>query len=111
MAVAVPARLYVGVPTTGETTLFTAKEKTNIRTIHASGDATGGTVSLSVVAKGGTAGATNRIAQAFAVGAAASVGVLASGEAIALNPGDFISGIQSSGTHITLAISGDEYAG
>lgn len=104
---AIPTRLYQGVPTTSEAVLFTADAKTVLRSIHASGDATGGTVSLSVVPKGGTEAAANRIAQAFAVAAAASVNVLASGEYVVMNPGDFISGLQSSGTHITLTVSGD----
>lgn len=106
---AVPVKLYEGVPATSEAALYTAPARTVIRSIHASGDATGGTVSLSVVPKGGTAGAANRIAQATAVAAAASVDLLPAGDSIELNPGDFISGLQSSGTHITLIIEGDSY--
>jgi hypothetical protein len=109
MAIGETSRLYEGVPTTSEAVLFTAKARTVLRSIHASGDATGGTVSLSVVPKGGTAGAANRIAQATAVSAAADVNLLPSGDMIELATGDFISGLQSSGTHITLVITADVY--
>jgi hypothetical protein len=109
MPEAMPARLYEGVPTTSAAALFTATCRTVITTIHASGDATGGTVTLSVVPAGGSAAAGNRVAQAFPVGAAASEDVLAAGETIEMNAGDFISGLQSSGTHITVTIEGETY--
>jgi hypothetical protein len=109
MAIGETSRLYEGVPTTSEAALFTAKFRTVIKAVHASGDASGGTISLSVVPKGGTAGASNRFAQATAVAAAADVNLLASGDMLELNPGDFLSGLQSSGTHITLTVSGDVY--
>lgn len=109
MAIGESSRLYEGVPTTSEAVLFTAKARTVIRSVHASGDATGGTVSVSVVPKGGSAGAANRIANATAVAAAASVDLLSAADQIEMNPGDFLSGLQSSGTHITLVITGDVY--
>jgi len=109
MPAPMPVRLYEGVPTTSEATLFTALVRTEITAIHCSGDATGGTISLSVVPSGGTAGVTNRIANATAVAAAASVNLLTADEVITLNPGDFISGLQSSGTHITVEIDGQVY--
>lgn len=109
MAVPVPVKVYQGVPTTSEAAFFTAKAKTVIKSIVCSGDATGGTVSVSAVVKGGTAGATNRVAQAFAVAAAAVVNLLPTGTMVVLNTGDFLSGLQSSGTHITLTVSGDSY--
>ena len=106
---AIPTRLYQGVPTTSEAALFTADSRTVVKSIHLSGDATGGTISLSVVPAGAAEAVANRIAQAFAVAAAASVNLLSNGEGIPLNPGDFLSGLQSSGTHITATISGDTY--
>jgi uncharacterized protein GlcG (DUF336 family) len=109
MAIAESVRLYEGAPTTSEAVLFTAKVRTVIRSVHASGDATGGTVSVSVVPKGGTAGAANRFAQATAVAAAASVDLLSAADQLEMNPGDFLSGLQSTGTHVTLTITGDSY--
>jgi phosphoribosylaminoimidazole (AIR) synthetase len=109
MAVPEPVKLYEGVPTTSEATLYTAKAPVVLRAVLCSGDATGGTISLSVVPSGGTAGATNRIAQAFPVAAAAVSNVLPQGVSYRLSKGDFISGLQSSGTHITLHLLAESY--
>ncbi len=109
MATVMAARIYQGIPATSEAALFTATVPYVITSIHASGDATGGSLSLSVVPSGGTAAAANRIAQAFPVAAAASVDVLPAGSTIAMRPGDFISGLQSAGTHVTLTITADAY--
>ena len=107
MAVSTPVKLYEGVPTTSEAALYTAKGPVVLRAVLCSGDATGGTVSLSVVPKAGTAGATNRIGQAFAVAAAAVTNMLPQGVSYRLNTGDFVSGLQSSGTHITVHLLGE----
>lgn len=110
MATPVPVRLYgPAVPTTSEATLFTAKARTTIRSIVVAGDGTGGNVSLSVVPKGGTAGTGNRIATALAAAANTAVQGVPSGGLFVLNTGDFVSGLQSSGTHCTVTITGDSY--
>jgi len=105
-----PQRLYQGVPGTGETTLYTAKKKVIIRSIHYSGDATGGTITVHNRPGGAAAAAANALAQAFAV-AAAAVGDLAGQAgvpgAIVMEAGDVLSAAQSSGTHITLTVSGE----
>ena len=103
-------RLYQGVPGTGETTLYTAKKKVVIRSIHYSGDATGGTLTVHNRPLGVAAAAGNALAQAFAV-AAAAVGDLAGQSgvpgAIVMEAGDVLSALQSSGTHITVTVSGE----
>lgn len=106
----VPQRLYQGVPGTSETTLYTAKKTVIVRSIHVSGDATGGTITVHLRPNGAAPAVANALAQAFAVAAAASDDVIAKvaeGGNIVMQPGDILSALQSSGTHITVTVSGD----
>jgi hypothetical protein len=103
-----PKRLYIGQPSTSETTLYTVssgktvivKDITLCNT--SSSDAT---ISLSIVPSGGIAGNTNRILASLKVSANSVVDITLSQ---VMNEGDFISGLQGTSGALTLIISGVE---
>lgn len=108
MAVYTPKKLYTGQPGTSATTLYTAPASTttivkNIIVCNTTSSAA--TLTLSLVASGGSAGATNRIMSALEVTGNNTVAFDLSG---VLATGDFISALQGTSSALTLHITGVE---
>ena len=104
-------RMYEGQPPTSETTLYTAPAAAvgpnprNVREIIAvNTTAVAAVFSLSIVPSGGTAGATNRIFSNQSI-APNSEQTFEIDEV--LNAGDFISGLQTTASALTLTINGN----
>lgn len=108
MAVYTPKKLYTGQPGTSATTLYTAPASTttivkNIIVCNTTSSAA--TLTLSLVASGGSAGATNRIMSSLNILPNDTVLFELSG---VLSTGDFISALQGTSGSLTLHISGVE---
>lgn len=108
MAVYTPKKLYTGQPGTSATTLYTAPASTttivkNIIVCNTTSNAA--TLTLSLVASGGSAGTTNRIMSALEVTGNNTVAFDLSG---VLATGDFISALQGTSSALTLHITGVE---
>lgn len=103
-----PKKLYTGQPGTTATTLYTAPASTSTivkNILICNTTASAATITLSFVASGGSAGATNRIMSALEVTANNTVAFDLSG---VLATGDFISALQGTSGALTLHITGVE---
>jgi hypothetical protein len=103
-----PSRLFALALTTSAATLYTAKKKTIVRSIHwAAGATSAPTITLTFTPSGGSAQALSGAAQALT---ASSSGELLAGAGVpgylVMEPGDKIGGLGSN-TTIVLQISGD----
>lgn len=99
-------RLYQGQPATTEETLYTVPTGNTLLKFQvtiANTTTTDATLDLSLVASGGTAGVTNRIAKGINI-AGSSVANLTFNQV--LEAGDFLSGLQGTASALTVTISG-----
>lgn len=104
------ARLYQGQPGISVATVYTVPASTDVKvtSIQLCNVAlVPGTVTLSVVPSGGTAGVTNRILNTFPVNASDTVTIETS---IYMTTSDFIAALQGTAAAITATISGETYA-
>lgn len=103
-------RLYQGQPGTTATTLYTVPAATDVKVTEVVFCNTSGataTVTLSAIASGGTAGATNRLFNALDVASNETVVVEL---ATYLTAAGFLSAQQSTSGAITVTVSGETYA-
>lgn len=108
MPVYTPKKLYTGQPGTTATTLYTAPASTTtiIKNIIICNTTTSAaTLTLNLVASGGSAATSNRIMSALNVNANDTVAMDLSG---ILATGDFISALQGTSSALTLHVSGVE---
>lgn len=108
MAVYTPKKLYTGQPATSAATIYTAPASTTTiikNILICNTTASSATVTLNLVASGGSAAANNRILSTYSVNANDTVAIDLSG---ILATGDFISAVQGTSSAITLHITGVE---
>jgi hypothetical protein len=104
-----PAKLYVGQPgAVVAAKLFTAARVTKVKSVHWATDATSSpTIYIWLVAKGGTADATNGVVTAQALVASSSGELIGNGiSELTMFPGDFLAAKAGTGG-TTLAVFGE----
>lgn len=108
MAVYTPKKMYVGQPGTSAGTLYTTPASTTAivkNILMCNTTASDATVTISFVASGGSANASNRIFSTYTISANKTDTLDCSA---VLSTGDFISALQGTSSAITLHISGVE---
>lgn len=107
---ALPKVLVAGYLPSSEAAQYTATAGTTVRLASAmlvNTDSSTRTVTLSIVKSGDAAGGANRILSAYSLTAGAVLDLGAIGW---LGPGDFISGVASVASKVTLVVSGVEFS-
>lgn len=108
MAVYTPKKIYTGQPSTSPATIYTAPASTTTiikNILICNTTASAATVTLNLVASGGSAGVNNRILSTYTVTPNDTVAIDLSA---VLSTGDFISAVQGTSSALTLHITGVE---
>lgn len=102
--------LYRGQPGTTNTTLYTVPASTSVKLgsiVVCNTTSTAATLTLSVAATGGTAGATNQILSAYTIRPNDTITIDSS---VYMDAAGFIAGLQGTAAALTVTISGETYA-
>lgn len=104
------ATLYRGLPAASSTTVYTVPGSTDVKIaafILCNTTTTAATVTISVVASGGSASTANQVVSAASVPANSTVVVDSS---VYMTSGDFIAAFQGTASAVCVFVSGETYA-